>query len=282
MSRRTSRPPHDAGAVLARAAFAALARGTAAALALGAVAALAPLPAARPADAEPAAGAPAAAAGPGGSGLLAAVDDGPGAFHRCRAGLLPADDAPPRAGTVRIEPGADRPYLLTDRGGCPTQRSVACQIGTPLGPGESVAVFHGFRQFVCVSRAGARGAEAIGWLPRRSVRTGAFELETPLEAWHGTWRGPAGRVGIRPGPEGSDVEVEVAALPPASEPAVAGAWLNGGGRPVGRRLELRDDFGSPCRLTLWLAGPLLVAAGDNACPVEPGFDGIYQRDGARF
>ncbi|MCC6640165.1 MAG: hypothetical protein IT386_03255 [Deltaproteobacteria bacterium] len=193
----------------------------------------------------------------------------------CRAGTFVREGASLRAGVVRVESGDARPYLLADEGGCPADRGRSCQIGSALASGESVIVSYGFRQFVCAARTAGGSVQSIGWLPRRSVRTADVDQDPPFADWPGAWIGADARLTIRPAAESGLLEVEAASVADESGRAGAGAWLNGAGRPRSQQLDVADEFGSGCRVSLRLVGQMLFATETGACSTR--FEGIYLR-----
>ena len=193
----------------------------------------------------------------------------------CRAGSFVRDGVVLRAGSVRVESGDPRPYLLADEGGCPADRGRSCQIGSPLSAGESVIVSHALRQFVCTARTAGGGVQSIGWLPRRSVRTADVDQDPPVADWPGTWVGSNAALTIRTGGEGDLLEVEATALAEEGSRSEASAWLNGAGRPQGQQLAVADEFGSGCRVSLRLVGRSIFATESGACGAR--FEGLYVR-----
>lgn len=200
-----------------------------------------------------------------------------GDAHICRADSFVHAGVPLRAGVVRVESGAPRPFLLADEGACPVDRGRSCQIGSALSVGESVIVSHAFRQFVCTARTADGGVSSVGWLPRRSVRTADVDQDPPAEAWPGDWIGGGGLLTIRTGAATDLLEVEGTALAGEGARTDAAAWVNGAARPEGQALAVADEFGSGCRVDLRLVGSLLFATEAGACGAGARFDGVYTR-----
>jgi hypothetical protein len=209
--------------------------------------------------------------------VTARAEESAPAEGSCRADDFVREGVPLRAGVVRIESGASRPYLLADEGGCPADRGRSCQIGSALGTGESVVVSRGFRQFVCVARTVGGNVQSVGWLPRRSVRTADVDQEPPVDEWPGEWIGAGGTLTIRPGAVADLLEVEATALAGEGARSDAAAWLNGAARPRGQELQVADEFGAGCRVGLRLVGSLLFASEAGACSPSARFDGVYLR-----
>ncbi len=213
--------------------------------------------------------------------LGAQPEDGDGASGaRCRAGSFVREGVPLRIGVVRVENGAARPNLLADDGGCPVDRGLSCRIGSALGPGESVIVSHGFRQFVCTARTAEGGVKSVGWLPRRSVRTANVDQAPSLEDWPGDWVGAAGSLVIRPAAAAGLLEVEGAASSEEGARTDLAAWVNGAGRPDGQQLAISDEFGSGCSVSLRLVGELIFVSEGSPCGAGASFDGVYTRRSA--
>jgi hypothetical protein len=217
-----------------------------------------------------------AAEDPGPLGAQAADGDGASAA-RCRAGSFVREGVPLRIGVVRVKNGEARPNLLADDGGCPVDRGLSCRIGSALGPGESVIVSYGFRQFVCTARTAEGGVKSVGWLPRRSVRTSNVDQAPPLEDWPGDWVGAAGSLVIRPAAAAGLLEVEGAASSEEGARGDVAAWVNGAGRPDGQQLAISDEFGSGCSVSLRLVGALIFASEVSPCGAGASFDGVYTR-----
>lgn len=209
--------------------------------------------------------------------VVARGADGEPSEWSCRAESFVREGIALRAGSVRVETGDARPYLLADEGGCPADRGRSCQIGSALGTGESVIVSHSFRQFVCAARTAGGAVQSVGWLPRRSVRTADVDQEPPLEDWPGAWIGGGGMLAIRPAASKELLEVEATALAGEGARTDAAAWLNGAGRPRGQELVVADEFGSGCRVSLRLVGRLLFASEAGACGGGARFEGVYVR-----
>jgi len=210
------------------------------------------------------------------AGIARSEDEGPDAW-RCDAESFVREGVTLRTGAIRVDASEPRPSLLADEGGCPADRGRSCQIGSALSTGEPVIVSHGFRQFVCVARTAGGSVQSVGWLPRRSVRTADVDPDPPLEDWPGDWIGGSGTLAIRTGAAPDLLEVEGTALGGEGGRTDAAAWLNGAGRPRGQELAVTDEFGSACRVTLRLVGPLLFANEAGTCAANARFEGVYTR-----
>jgi len=207
----------------------------------------------------------------------------PGVAHaadteQCRNGNFPEQAA--AFGLAKVV-GTPRSYLRSDMSPCPDD-SAACRGRAYVVPGDIVLTGAASGSYVCALFPDSNGGSA-GYVRRDEIVPQPVATDPPLAAWTGKWRNFDNSIALRV--DGNALTASGSAYWPSANPSPrlrpGGPNLGdmgGTATPKGNVVVFAADEPAPCRVTLTLLPPFLLAADNRNCGgMNVSFTGVYRR-----